>query len=470
MTPTQLALTKYSLPFSLYDYQEETVNELGPLPKSGHYLAVGVGKTATSTVATLYKFITGEATHAIVLLPPILFKTWSRWLRKVGGVDHMLYRGNPKERAKLDLGSAKFTLMTYNIFKSDYERLLASFDTSKTVLICDEATAIKNVGSQNHKAVRDFSADGHLMLLTGTPLAKLEDAYAYCKLLGSGAYRSLQHFYNLHVTEYDFYDKPIEYGNLELLEKNLRINSKRILKEDVLDRLPEIQYTPIHYDLSKAHYALYRQLVDEQLLEMDNGEKIDATDASRLWHNMQQIVLNPAHFGIDEQPVGFEVLDEVLDELGDEKLIIVANYRLSVDAIMNHLTERKIKAVKINGTVTKAQAERNVDLFTDNPSVRCIVLQPKSGGYGLNLQDSCSNILFMECPLTPIDWEQAIGRVYRNGQMKKVQVWVAIAGATIQMHLLKILMDKDYLVNRVMRNAQDIKDALFGVEELPLAA
>lgn len=465
MTPVELALTKYSLPFTLYDYQDFTVNELAPRPKSGHYLAVGVGKTATSTVATLYKFVTGVADHAIVLLPPILFKTWSRWLDKVGGTNHMLYRGTPAERRRLALGTAQFTLMTYQIFKQDFDQISEAFNHSRTVLICDEATAIKNVGSQNYKAVRDFSMDGHLMLLTGTPLSKIEDGYAYVKLVSPETYRNLNHFCNLHVTKRDFFNKPIEYGNLDLLEKNLRINSVRILKEDVLDRLPEIQYIPMEYDLAPAHYALYTKLVNEQLLELDDGSKIDATEATRLWHNSQQIIINYSHFSghTEDEPAGFELMDEVLDELGDEKLIVVANYRLSVKAIMAHLAKRKIKAVQLNGDVpNKRQAERNVDQFTDDPKTRVIVIQPEAGGYGLNLQDVCSNIMMMEVPLTPIQWEQVIGRVYRNGQTKKVNIRIAVAGGTIQVTRLHDLMHKDHLVNRVMRNYQDIKDALFG--------
>lgn len=479
MTPYELVASRYGLPFTLYNYQVTTVNNLAPLPKSGHYLAVGVGKTATSTVSALYKKEVGQIDKVIVLMPPILLMSWYRWLTSIKGVTAMIYAGTPKKRERMKF-DADFILMSYDIFKRDYDRIVTSFDHERTCTIADEATAIKNIESKNYQKVRDFTEIGHAMLLTGTPLAKILDGYAYVKQLAPSVYRSFQQFKNIHVDEEDFFGTPVKFKNLDLLNKNMRVNSVRILKEDVLKELPEITYTPLHYELDPKHLALYQKLAEEQLLEYEDGTKFDATEATRLWHALQQVVMNYDHFSQNPENLsaGFDVIDQVMDELGGEqsalsgnngdavsdpgkKLIIFTNYKLTSRHVTEHT--KKYGSVAVYGEISAGQQQKNIDRFMTDPSCRVLVAQVQSAGYGLNLQDCCSDILFMESPLIPTQFEQAVGRVYRNGQKRKVHIRVGIAQGTIQLRLLNILMKKDHLVNQVVRNHKDIRDALFGL-------
>jgi SNF2 family DNA or RNA helicase len=387
----------------------------------------------------------------------------------IKGVSAMIYAGTPKQREKMKFDK-DFTLMSYDIFKRDYDRIVTSFDHQRTCTIADEATAIKNVESKNYQKVRDFSEIGHLMLLTGTPLAKILDGYAYVKQLAPSIYRSFQQFKNIHVDEEDFFGTPIKFKNLDLLNRNMRVNSVRILKEDVLKELPDITYTPLHYDLDPKHLALYNQLAEEQLLEYEDGTKLDATEATRLWHALQQVVMNYDHFSQNPANIsaGFDVIDQVMDELGAEmegeagkKLIIFTNYKLTSRHVTEHT--KKYGSVAVYGEISAGQQQKNIDRFMTDPTCRVLVAQVQSAGYGLNLQDCCSDVLFMESPLIPTQFEQAVGRVYRNGQKRKVHIRVGIAQHTIQLRLLNILMKKDHLVNQVVRNYKDIRDALFGL-------
>lgn len=474
MTPYEIVKSRFTLPFEGYNYQIETINNLAPLPKQGHYLAVGVGKTFTSTVSGLYKLLMGEAHIVIVLMPPILLTSWYRWLVSIPGVSALVYAGTPAQRAKMKFEGNMFVLMSYDIFKRDQDEIVKQVrDTDKVCLICDEATAIKNVESKNYKIVRDFSEGGHLLLLTGTPLAKILDGYAYVKLLASSIYRNFTQFKNVHIAEYDFWGTPTKFKNLPMLEKNLRVNAVRLLKEDVLTNLPPITYTPLHYHLERKHIELYKQLAEEQLLEYEDGTKLDATETTKLWHALQQIVMNYGHFSGNPDDVarGYEIIDEVLEELEGEqtadghegakgKLIVFTNYKLTSRGVTAYC--KKYGAVAAYSEVTAKQQQLNIDRFLSDPNCRVFVIQVQSGGYGLNLQDVCSDILFLEAPLIPIQFEQAVGRCYRNGQKRRVHVRVGIAQGTIQVHLNNLLLKKDELVNKVIRNFKDIRQALYG--------
>lgn len=472
MTPYEMVLSNFKLPFNLYKYQVETVNALAPLPRSGHYLAVGVGKTATSTVCALYKKEVGEIDQVIVLMPPILLTSWYRWLKSIDGVTALIYRGTVKQRKKMDLKTPQFILMSYQIFKGDFERINAELPADRTALICDEATAIKNIESATYKHVRDYGE--HLMLLTGTPLAKVVDGYAYVKLLAPSVYRNYNQFVGIHVTRHDFFDRPVEFANLDILAKNMRVNAVRILKEDVLTQLPAIRYQPLYYDLDPKHLQLYHQLAEEQILELESGGKIDMTSASALWHGLQQIVMNYGYFADDPElrAEGYTLIDQTMDELDEReegvggetvpgKLIIFTNYRLTSAGVLDYV-KTKYGGVAVYGAISAKQQQDNIDRFMTDPDCRVLVAQVQSAGYGLNLQDCCADVLFLEAPLNPIHFEQAVGRVYRNGQKKKVHIRVAVATGTIQVHLHKLLLAKDELVNKVVRNFQDLRKALYG--------
>lgn len=471
MTPYELVASRYGLPFTLYGYQVQTVDALATRQKTGHYLAVGVGKTATSTVSALYKKEVGEIDRVIVLMPPILLMAWYRWLKSIRGVTAMIYAGSPKKRAAMTF-ETDFVLMSYDIFKRDYDRICMAFDHERTCVIADEATAIKNYESKNYQRVRDFSMTGHLMLLTGTPLAKILDGYAYVKLLAPSIYRSYTQYEGIHVDTYDFFGTPQTYKNLDMLNKNMRVNSVRILKEDVLTELPDITYTPLHYELDPKHMKLYEKLVEEKLLEFEDGTKFDATQVTRLWHALQQLCCGYEHFGDDPNVRSecYNLIDQVMDELDDRdesmgnagggKLIIFTNYKITSRGVTEFT--QKYGSVAVFGDISAAQQQRNVDRFMTDPTCRVLVAQVQSAGYGLNLQDCCSDVLFLECPLIPTQFEQAVGRVYRNGQKRKVHIRVGLAEGTIQLRLLTLLMKKDELVNKVVRSHKDIRDALYG--------
>jgi SNF2 family DNA or RNA helicase len=66
-------------------------------------------------------------------------------------------------------------------------------------------------------------------------------------------------------------------------------------------------------------------------------------------------------------------------------------------------------------------------------------------GEGANLQKGYKNIIFASLPLKYIDLEQAIGRVYRTGQTKKVAIYYLLQNG-IDKTVLNILKNKRNVV------------------------
>lgn len=437
------------------------------LRRNGKVFITGnCGKTFGTVLHANYLLSIREATQWIVLMPPIVLRNWSRFLEKVidtktgKPVTQTLWAGTPKKRAQLSLDN-QFILMSYDIFKRDFDRIEAHFDGRRVGLISDEAHKIKNMDTVNYRAVWRMFHDRPVLLATGTPVTKPDDCYTYMKFTNPGAYRNKRHFENMHVGERDEYEKVTEWVNLDELSKNFKVNWTFVEPPPT----DPINFIPLVYDLAPAHLKLYNELVETQLLELDDGRVIDALNASALYHKCQQIVCNWAHFSGDPDNVGasFELVENVLDEIGDEKLVVVANYRMTTAALFEFLGRQGYHPAKVIGGMSDKQRYAEIDRFIQDPRCRVIILQPEAGGVGLDgLQHVCSEMLFLECPVVPRQFEQAYARLDREGKRRRVNCRIAVAERTIQVRLHRTLLANDELIVKAVGGVRTLREAIHG--------
>ena len=458
--PYQELKRQINLPVELYEFQQKATNELGPLPRLGLYFDVGTGKTFTSIAIAIYKMLFASIEKTVVIMPPVLLQNWKRNIEKFPGMDVMVYAGTPAQRKKLKFDK-RFILVGIQMFKRDFKRFEEELGASRLFVVVDEAQALKNPASDNFKFVRDFSLINDLCLLTGTPLSVPEDGYAYIKLLTPEVYKSQYQFESIHVTERDFRtNKPKAYAHLDMLNRNLLLVAHRVLKEDVLRDLPELTYTPIYYDLEPEHLKLYNRMVDEQMVKLTSGGKIDLTNVSALYQALQQVPCNAEYFSEGRtRSTVFDLIDAVMDELTGKKLVIFCHYRRTTTQLLEYL--KAFNAVALWGETKDRQAP--IDTFVREPKCKVIILQIQAASAGIDgLQDVCQDMLFVEMPYRASTFHQAIARLHRDGQMSGVNCRVAIAQKTLQVRVWEFLQENDSLVNTVIRGAQDIRAALEG--------
>ena len=457
--PTNLVDSLYDMPFPLYPFQRGVVDDLAVRSRCGLYMDVGTGKTAVSTYIALHKAAEEEVEQILVVMPPILLPAWGAWFDEIPGVTHSIYWGTPAQRAKVDM-NADVILMSMQIFKNDFLKLFKFFQERRVHLIVDEATSIRNVSTQNHRRIRDFSRGRPLSLLTGTAISNPGQCYGYISLVTPGVYRNKNQFNMYHIDKIDFWGQPTVWKNLDELASNMLLNSVRIYADDVLD-LPEIVYDVTPYNLAPAHLALYKRLAEEQLLLLPDGGKIDATTAQRLFQSLQQIVMNPSEFaGKPMRAAGYDLIDSVMNELNGEKIVIFNNYQITNAAVNEYL--KKYNSVACYGLISPKQQQVNLKQFLTDPNCLVMTASPQSVGIGLNLQGVCRCVMFPELPLTSERLIQAVGRVHRDGQKKKVLVKMGVANGTIQVPLYKALLKKDDLIQRVTPAKSSLRNLIFG--------
>lgn len=463
-SPFALVTREFTFPEYIHWFgqQIQAINDRCQGRTSGLWLEMGTGKTVCSTAVALYKKLHGVQ-HTLVIGPPILIRQWVSWLRSIKPeLTVIAYRGTPKERAELSL-DVDFVVVGIQIFKKEYRRFHDFYKHRSVFTIVDEATILASIKSDSHEKVFDFTAGRDVQLLSGTPANKPGDVYGLMKFTAPGKYRNLKHFENLHVEERDFYKNPSKWQNLDELKANLMENSSRILLKDIYPNLDTPLYAPLPYDLEPAHQSLYNKLAEEELLKLPDGGKVDATSANRLRHALGQIVVNYDTFSGDPSKVSaaVEMIEQKLDELGNGKLIVFADYRMTVRQLCRRL--QKHNFLPINSEVTPKQKDSNLEAFVKDTKVRGLVIQFVSGGKGLDgLQHVCNHCLFIEPCQQPRDFHQAVARLHRLGQSKKVIVYMATAAGTLQVRGFKNLLENDDLVNQVVTSATSLRSEIFG--------
>jgi superfamily II DNA or RNA helicase len=445
----------------LEQMQKEDIVRLAGWRRALGDLPVGYGKTVIATAVSL---MLGPSC-TVILVPPILIVQWEKWLNSIPGAGRVVaFEGSPAERSRLDIRAARWIVMSYGIFRNDFKRLVLEL-TGEVMTIVDEAQIIKNSASATFKAVRDFSAGRDLLLMSGTIMSSPADAYSYIKLNTPERYRSLSHFENVHVEERNIFKQPTKWHNMDLMQTNL--NARRVYrsKEEVHASLPKARFIPIYYDLSKDHKKLYDRLMTEQILLLDDGGKVDASTAQKLYHYAQQIITNYGYFAQDEEKRAgvFDLIDAVVDEIalgqpGSSKLILWTIYKMTSARVQQYMLDKGIGSV---AAYSGADSKASVAAFLDDPDTTNLVAQPGSAGAGLNPQHLCWNCMYIEVPTTTIPFLQSSGRIDRKGQRYNPNIRLAIARGTVQEGLLQNLFDNDNLVKRASGSKKGIQDLIF---------
>ncbi len=472
MNPCELVVQEYPIPFVLREDQVDAINKVcsNDWERTALLMDVGVGKTVVSTLITLWMALAGDVDHVLIVMPPILIDQWPEWIDTFPELTQTVYYGPPKKRVNLDLG-ADIVFTTFGMFKNDFEKIKEFYRDKKVMLIVDEAAALRRIDTLVYAAVREFvlrTENKRLLMLTGTALGAPKHAYAYISLNTPSIYRDHLRFILKHIEYVDIYGEPSKYKNLDVLQENLMKQTIWTKAEDVLD-LPKVTCDAKVYKLTPKHYKLYNELVEEKLLELDDGRILDGTTPERLRHTCQKAILSPSEYGGESiEPAGFAVIDNFVEELGitadsGEKLIIYNNYNVTNEAVYEYVTKKlKLNAVLAYGTTGPKKNLRSVGRFLKDPDVQVLVAHPLSVGVGLNLQKVCRAILFLEIPTTANQYIQALGRVKREGQTRPIIVWLATARKTIQMQLRRTVTKNEDLVQVMMPTKDTMRAALFG--------
>ncbi len=367
---------------------------------------MGLGKTIEA-IASMVSLKNTGATHFVVVCPASVLLNWCREIRRHSKLEPIKVHGSSKKAAlKMRIkngGVAVTTYETTSIFELD-----PMFRFSE--LVVDEAHYIKNMGAQRTRnAIQLSKYAERIVFMTGTPLENnVREMISLINVLNPKVASSVSGIAFMSTAK-AFREKiaPVYY---------------RRKREDVLTELPEKIESIERCEMGPEEEKAYeRAVLEKKIMQARRVSwNIDDLSKSSKMNRLKEIVEEAKNDNRKILVFSFflDTINKVVDALG-------------MDACLN----------PINGSVNVNRRQEIIDEFNNAPAGTVLCAQILTGGTGLNIQ-SASVVIFCEPQLKPSTENQAISRVYRMGQSRKVQVFRLLCENTIDERILNILETK----------------------------
>ncbi len=435
---------------------------------------MGLGKTVQLIALLLHLQENDLIEHPTLLVcPTSVIGNWEREVKRFAPTLKVLvHHGDKRSQGKTFAKAMKgyhLVLTSYALVYRD-DKELQSLSWQGVVL--DEAQNIKNSEAKQSQAVRQLEAQFRIAL-TGTPVEnRLSELWSILDFLNPG-YLGPRNFFQRR------FGIPIErYGDTDSLKTLRSLVQPFILRRLKTDRsiiqdLPDKQEMTVFCGLTSDQAAIYQQLVDHSLSQIEAAEGIQRHGMIlALLTRLKQVCNHPALLkdeggGMkDEAPESnssaaaflarsgklqrlTEMLEEILAE-GDRTLIFTqfAEWGKELQAYLEQ--QFKGEVLFLYGSTSRKQREVMVDRFQNDPQApRIFILSLKAGGVGLNLTRA-NHVFHFDRWWNPAVENQATDRVFRIGQTRNVQVHKFVCTGTLEERIHELIESKKALSEQVV--------------------
>ncbi len=333
-------------------------------------------------------------------------------------------------------------------------------EMSWQMVILDEAQAVKNAGTRQSKAVKEFRCR-HRIALSGTPIEnRLSDLWSLFDFLCPGLLGGARDF-AAFVKRCEQADQR----QFAPLRRLVRPYILRRLKTDkrIITDLPEKTEMTAFCALTRRQAALYQQAVT------DLAERLEAPEVEGIQRRglilafltrFKQICNHPSQWlgdgGYAPAESGkFSRLRELCEEIASrqEKVLVFTQYREITDPLARHLSGVFGQAgLILHGGIAVGKRKELVDAFQRDGGPPFFVLSLKAGGTGLNLT-AASHVIHFDRWWNPAVENQATDRAFRIGQKRNVMVHKFTCRGTLEERIHDVIAGKNALAEDVLGEA-----------------
>lgn len=450
----------------LRNYQITARDFLIKTPKAGLFLDVGFGKTLT-TLSALKELSAQKQLHGHVLViapKAIARSTWidemAKWGIKANIVSLIVNeKGKQLSRAKrLELYGAIETHKPafYFINREMICDLVKWHDQNKKdwpfpTIIIDELQSFKSYKAERFKAIKSVMPYTKRFIgLTGTPIPNgLMDLWAEIYMMDGGKRLGK------NITRYrnTFFDPGLVIDN-NVVRWNIKPGAEEEIYKRISDlvisiknpdiKLPALTYNNIYCHMSDEEKKQYKTLMKEKVLDVKdskgNSSTITAVNAAVLSAKLRQMASGTLYINENKEYVvihkhKLETLEYIINNTSSP--VLVAYYfKSDKDQIIDYLTKAKINAQKFDGSPEMIHE-------WNKGNIPVMLLQPKSCGHGINIQDGGHTLVWYTIPDDLESYIQVIGRLYRQGQKYPVVVHHLLTEGTVDPRILKNTQNKN---------------------------
>ncbi|KAI0903147.1 hypothetical protein F4823DRAFT_636667 [Ustulina deusta] len=146
------------------------------------------------------------------------------------------------------------------------------------------------------------------------------------------------------------------------------------------------------------------------------------------------------------------LVQEILSCL-PEKSVVFSFWATSLTVAQKALTAAGIRCVRIDGTISLSNRERTIQEFREDEGIKVILVTISCGGVGLDLTIA-SRAHLLEPQWNPAIEEQALSRVHRMGQRRRVVTMRYVMKDSIEESVASVRGKKQLLIELLPQTAQ----------------
>uniref|UniRef100_A0A1Q3EZ06 DNA repair and recombination protein RAD54-like n=1 Tax=Culex tarsalis TaxID=7177 RepID=A0A1Q3EZ06_CULTA len=461
---------------------------------------MGLGKTL-QTLALIYTLMKqgpyGQqiVKRVLIVTPSSLVDNWDReitkWLKQERVFTFIV---GPNNKLKKYAQSAHIPILIIS-----YELLAKQVGELETVkfdlVVCDEGHRLKNSNIKIAEVLDGIDCRRRI-LLTGTPIQNdLQEFHSLINFVNPGLLGTYQEFKAKYETPIVQSQQPNvlpqfqELGQTRLNELN-SITSSFILRrtQEVNNSyLPEKQELVIfahpselqeklltlalkHYEQSGTSAVTPLQLITI-LKKICNHPSLISTTDSKEPDSLQNLLIAQLpswqHMGPADSGK-LAILESLLEALIErrEKVVIVSYFSKTLDMIAGLCEHFNYKFCRLDGATPSHDRGKLVAAF-NNPSsdIFIFLLSAKAGGIGLNLVGASRLVLF-DNDWNPASDLQAMSRIWRDGQTRKVFIYRLITAFSIEEKIFQRQISKTSLSGTVVDQKQNLNNLKLSDDEL----
>ena len=347
------------------------------------------------------------------------------------------------------------------------KEFLKGYFSKNTMIILDESSKIKNVGTQRTPRLIEYTREAaYKTILTGTPWTESPlDIFSQMEFLQTGFWYKYNGDWSPRILKKHWYIfsnryaimKEIRTGEgrtfktmvgtrrTEEIARKIQGHVTQQKKDDWLD-LPEKIFQTLHVEMSPAEAKAYRTLKETLILE-HGDEVLTVQDQVTMLTRLRQLAggfFPETGEAIDKKPSGIEMLMEDVSEYTG-KVVIAASYVAEIKgieaALIKEYGESQV-CTYYGGTLNRDQ-----ELIRFKDQARFLVLNPQSGAFGLNLQFASLMYLYSR----PYSYEQnaqLLDRIHRPGQRNNCIYKDIVHTDTVQEKVIKAFESKKDVVQK----------------------
>lgn len=440
-----------------YRHQIELVELSLDIKKALFLCDVGTGKTK----AAIDSVSNSGASKTLVVAPACTLLNFQSEVKKhAPQLDSLVLTGplqKRREMLKKHGDSFQIYIINYEMLsKLKNELILANFD----MVIFDEIHYLKNYKSIRSRAAYKIVQNIPLRLgLTGTLIANtIQDAFGPYKVIDDTIFGEVFSLFKNRYLLFGGYDagwgptQLVGYKNIVEFKELIAKNSLKYEIDDVKD-LPEVIEVEKIFDLSPTTRTIYRDM------KMGYHETIDVNCSLTQILNLQKICSG----FLENESISNEkiiALLDLLEEIGDKKVVIWCRFRHSIDKISEVLQKNVKKHLIYDGRTSKKDIYKQ---FNDSGDINIMISQLQMG-IGWECPAAKYAIFYeLDCSLNHLT--QAKGRIRRLfGSEKGSCVYLyLLARNSIEEVIYGVLKEKDFTAQDALeyvKGGRDKKDEL----------